>query len=320
MDAVDAGPNPSFLAVHPNGRVLYAVNEVEHGTVAAFSIAQDGALDRIETQASQGRGPCYVSVDGTGRAVLVANYDSGDVALLPTDAAGALDAATSVVQHTGHGPNTERQEASHAHCIVPHPANRFALSADLGSDRVFTYELDLGARRLRRHETGDAVMRPGSGPRHVAFHPKLPLAFVSCELDSTVATLRFDATAGRLSLLATTSTLPSGWRGENFPAEVQVSPLGDSLYVSNRGHNSIAVFSIARSGMLRLEQAVGTEGDWPRHFNLDPSGRWLLVANQRSHTIVLFARDTASGRLTSTTRRLEVRSPACVRFRASART
>lgn len=316
LDAVDAAPNPSFLAVHPNGRVLYAVNEVERGVVGAFALGKNGALDRIDVQPSGGKGPCYVSVDRTGRAALVANYDSGVVALLPIDATGALHAATSVVQHVGHGPNTDRQEAPHAHCIVADRSSRFALAADLGADRVFVYQLDLEASVLRRHEAGDVVMRPGSGPRHIAFHPTLPLVFVSCELDSTVATLRFDAGRGSLSLVTTTSTLPRGWKGENYPADVHVAPLGNALYVSNRGHDSIAVFSIGAAGALRLEQAVSTEGSWPRNFSLDPSGRWLLVANQKSSSIAVFARDPASGRLSATGQRLEVQAaPGCIRFR-----
>ena len=317
VHSMDAGPNPSFLAVHPNGRVLYAVNEVEDGIVSAFAVATDGALERIGVQPSAGRGPCYVSVDGSGRAVLVANYDSGVVALLPTDGTGALRIPTSVVHHVGHGPDPQRQEAPHAHCIIPHPANRFALATDLGADRVFVYVLDLDAGVLRRHEGGDVAMRPASGPRHLAFHPTLPLVFVSCELDSTVATLHFDARRGRLSLGATASTVPRGWKGENYPADVHIAPSGNALYVSNRGHDSIAVYAIGATGELRLDQVVSTEGSWPRNFSLDPTGRWLLVANQKSESVVVFARDLLSGRLTATRQRLELRAPACVRFRAA---
>lgn len=315
VDGVDAGANPSFLAMHPNGRTLYAVSEVDRGTVSAFAVAAGGALERIDVQSSEGRGPCYVSVERSGRAALVANYDSGIVALLPIIATGALGAATGVVHQVGHGPNAERQKAPHAHCIVAHPADRFALAADLGADRVFVYQIDLGSGVLRHHEAGDAVMPPGSGPRHIAFHPTLPLVFVSCELHSTVATLRFDADRGRLSLVAITATVPHGWKGENYPADVHVAPLGDALYVSNRGHDSIAVFAISATGELSLVQAASTEGRWPRNFSLDPSGRWLLVANQNSGSIVVLARDPASGRLTPTGKRLEVPSPTCVRFR-----
>jgi 6-phosphogluconolactonase len=322
--SVDAGANPSFLAIHPNGHVLYAVNELEtyngkpSGAVSAFTIARDtGALTLLDRQPSGGGAPCFVSVDRSGRVVLVANYSGGSVALLPIQANGALAPATQVVQHTGSGPDSERQSAPHAHCIIPDPSNRFALSADLGADRVFVYRLDLDGKSLKHVAGGDAVMRSGAGPRHVVFHPTLPLVFVTNELDSTAATLRFDAVRGTLTPLNTHSTIPSGWTGTNFPADIHIAPSGRTLYVSNRGHNSIAVFSVAEpTGALALEQLVSTDGDWPRNFSLDPTGRWLLVANQRSGSIVVFARDMRSGRLTPTRERIEVPSPVCLRFRA----
>jgi len=192
------------------------------------------------------------------------------------------------------------------------------LSADLGADRVFAYRLDLDGKSLRHVEGGDAVMRAGAGPRHLVFHPTLPLLFVSNELDSTVATLRFDADSGKLSLLDARSTLPAGWKNTNYPADIHVAPSGRTLYVSNRGHNSIAVFSVAAStGALTLDQVVSTDGDWPRNFALDPSGRWLLVANQKSDSVMVFARDQKSGRLTPTRERIALPSPVCLRFLAA---
>jgi 6-phosphogluconolactonase len=220
------------------------------------------------------------------------------------------------VQHSGRGANAERQAGPHAHCIVTDPSNRFALAADLGADRVFVYGLDLHANSLRHVESGDAVMRPGAGPRHIAFHPALPLVFVANELDSTVATLRRDTERGALIPVDLQSTTPREWKGTNYPADIHVAASGRTLYVSNRGHNSLAVFSVAESGALALDQVVPTEGDWPRNFTLDPSGRWLLVANQRSDSIVVFSRDQASGRLTPTAQRIELPSPVCLRFQA----
>jgi 6-phosphogluconolactonase len=316
VGAINAGANPSFLNIHPNGRVLYAVNELEQtGMVSAFAIESgSGALTRLNEQPSGGGAPCYVSVDLTGRAALVANYAGGSVALLPIEANGPL-APAHVVQHTGKGPNAERQEAPHAHCILPDRSNRFALAADLGADRVFAYRLDLDKKSLTHIEEGDAVMRPGAGPRHLAFHPTLPLVFVANELDSTVATLRFDAERGALSLLDARSTLRPAWTGTNYPADIHVASTGRTLYVSNRGHNSIAVFSVAEStGALSLEQVISTEGDWPRNFSLDPTERWLLVANQRSDSVIVFARDPENGRLTPTRQRLSIPSPVCLRF------
>jgi len=324
VGSVDAGPNPSFLALHPNGRVLYAVNELEQyqgrptGAVSACAVERaTGALTRLNEQPSEGGAPCYVSVDRTGRVALVANYAGGSVALLPIQTNGALAPAAQVVPHTGKGPTPERQEAPHAHCILPDPSNRFALAADLGADRVFVYRLDLEGKSLSKveGEGGDAVMRPGSGPRHIAFHPTLPLVFVANELNSTVATLRFDSTRGTLSPLDMRSTVPAAWTGTNYPADIHVAASGRTVYVSNRGHNSIAVFSVAiATGALALEQVVPTDGDWPRNFSLDPTGRWLLVANQRSDSIVVFGRDPENGRLTATSQRLAIPSPVCLRF------
>ena len=319
VGSADAGANPSFLAIHPTGRVLYAVNEVEKGAVSAFAIAVDsGALTRLDEVPSAGSAPCFVSVDRSGRVVLVANYESGSVALLPLQANRALAATTSVVKHSGSGPVADRQGQPHAHCIVADPSNRCALAADLGADRVFVYRLDLDGNALRPSEGGDARMRPGAGPRHLAFHPTLPFVFVANELDSTVATLRFDAERGALTVLETQSTLPAGWTGTNFPADIHVAPSGHTVYVSNRGHNSLAVFSVAESGALALDQVVATDGDWPRNFSLDVSGRWLLVANQKSNSIVVFARDEGSGRLTATGQRIAIPSPVCLRFHAHA--
>jgi 6-phosphogluconolactonase len=320
--SVDAGPNPSFIAIHPNGALLYAVNEVEErngratGAVSAFAMDRgDGGLTRLNVQASEGAAPCYVSVDRGSRVVLVANYAGGNVALLPIQGDGTLGAATHVSQHR-HGAGTAHQKQQpHAHCIVADPSNRFVLAADLGLDRVFVYRLDGGT--LRHEEGNDATLRTGAGPRHLAFHPTLPVVYAANELDSTVTALGFDRERGALTTLETRSTLPPGWAGKSYVADIHVAPSGRTVYVSNRGHNSIAVFSVAdATGALTLEQTVSTEGDWPRNFSLDPTGRWLLVANQRSGSIVVFARDQDTGRLAPTERRLEIPGPACLRFRA----
>jgi 6-phosphogluconolactonase len=322
--SIDVGENPSFLAIHPNGRVLYAVNELEKyngkssGAVSAFAIArQTGTLTRLNEQPSEGGKPCYVSVDASGKVVLVANYLGGNVGLFPIEANGALSPAALVDQHTGSGPNAENQKTPHAHCAIADPSNRFVLAADLGVDRVYVYRLDIDGKSLHHVEGGDAVMRPGAGPRHIAFHPKLPLVFVANELDSTVATLRFDVERGVLSPLDVHSTVPAGWNGANYPGDIHVSSDGRTLYVSNRGHNSIAVFSVAATtGAITRDQVISTDGDWPRNFSLDPTGRWLLVANQRSGSVVVFERDPHNGRLTQTRQRMAIASPACVRFLA----
>jgi 6-phosphogluconolactonase len=323
VDAIKAGPNPSFLVIHPNGRFLYAVNEVTErggratGAVSAFALAPDtGALTRLNEQSSEGGAPCYVSVDRGGRALFVANYVGGNVALLPIQAAGTLAPARHVVQHRGSGPNAARQEGPHAHCIVPDPISRFVLAADLGVDRVMVYRVDLDGGALQHVAGGDARMLPGSGPRHLACHPRLPFVFVANELRSTVTTLRFDNERGTLSIVGASSTLPAEWTGTNYPADIHVAPSGRTVYASNRGHNSIAVFSVAETGALALQQTISTGGDWPRNFSVDPTGQWLLAANQRSNSIVVFRCDQDSGRLTPTAHRFEVPTPVCLRFQA----
>lgn len=324
IGGMNAGPNPSFLAIHPTGHTLYAVNEVTErdgkpaGGVSAFDIASDtGQLTRLNEQSSEGGAPCYVSVDRAGGAALVANYVGGSVALLPILSDGRLGVASQVVQHVGSGPDTARQDAPHAHCIVTDPSNRFALAADLGVDRVLVYRLSADGRALRHVAGGDAILRPGAGPRHLAFHPTLPLVYVANELDSTVSTFRFDGDRGVLSPMEARSTLPAGWTGTNYPADIHVAPSGRQLYVSNRGHNSIAMFSVAEAARApALEQVISTEGDWPRNFSLDPTGGWLLVGNQRSGSLVVFRRDQDTGRLTPTQNRIAIPRPACLRFRS----
>jgi 3-carboxymuconate cyclase len=320
--AVDAGPNPSFLAIRPDGRTLFAVNEISElagrptGALRSFRIdAASGGLTPINAQSSEGAAPCYVSTDATGRVALVANYVGGSVAVLRIREDGALTNASQVVQHVGTGKNAERQEHAHAHCIVPHPDNGFALAADLGVDRVLVYRLDVAAGTLTHVEGSDAVMRPGTGPRHLAFHPTLPIVYVAGELSSTVSVLRCDPATGALSAVQTLSTLAAGFTRANNPADIHVAADGRTLYVSNRGENSIAVFGVTTgTGTLTLRQSVPTGGDWPRNFTLDPTGRWLLVANQRSGSIVVFARDQDDGRLAPTSQRMDLPAPVCLRF------
>lgn len=323
VSAIEAGPNPSYLALHPNGRVLYSVNEVSEmdgvasGAVRAFTIAAgSGDLTFLNEHWSVGAAPCYVSTDRKGRALLVANYVSGTVAILPIDAVdGSLTRATHAVQHTGSGPVTARQKSAHAHYIMPHPNNRFVLAADLGVDRVIVYRYEEARTTLVHIDASDVVLNPGTGPRHLAFHPTLPLVFVAGELNSTITMCRCDPETGALSVVQTLSTLPSTHTGDNFPADIHVAPDGRTVYLSNRGHNSVAVFSIPpATGRMALVQHVSTGGDWPRNFTIDPTGRWVLVANQRSGSIVVFERNAGNGRLTPTAHRIDLPSPVCLRF------
>jgi 6-phosphogluconolactonase len=314
--------NPSYLALHPNGRVLYAVNEISEfagrptGAVTAFAIAgASGALTLLNQEASEGTSPCYVSVDRTGAVVLVANYGGGSIATLPVRPGGRLGTARKVVQHAGKGADPVRQTAPHAHCIVPDPGNAFVLAVDLGIDAVLTYRFDARTAAITVVTPGTAT-KPGAGPRHLTFHPNGRVAYVVNELDSTIATYRYDGAHGALDEVQVTAASPGGAASGNFPADVHVARSGRFLYASNRGDDTIAVFAIdAASGQLSPVQQVSTGGKWPRNFSLDPSGRFLVVANQKSDSIGSFRVDAASGRLTPTGSSVEVASPVCVRFR-----
>ena len=315
-------PSPSFLALAPNGRTLYAVNELTElagrptGGVTAF--ARDpvtGALSSLGQQPSRGGAPCYVIVDRAGRYVLVANYVGGNVALLPIGANGALGEATAVVQHTGTGPNAERQERPHAHCIVLDAPNRFAIAADLGADSLFIYRVDDRRGWLTAGEQPALKLRPGAGPRHLAFAPNAPRLYAVNELDSTLVVLDYEPVRGRLTESQTLSTRPAGATGANYPADLHVHPRGHSVYASNRGDDTIAVFSVAPgTGRLALVQTVSTGGKWPRNFAIDPTGSQLIVANQRSDSVVGFRIDPATGRLSESGSRVEIPTPVCLLF------
>ena len=315
-------PNPTFLAIHPQGRFLYSVSEVRDaggrhgGGVSAFAIAPGtGRLTLLNRQPSRGAGPCHISVEATGRCALVANYASGSVAMLPIRNDGRLGEATDAVQHQGSSVHPERQAGPHAHSITPSPDNRFGLAADLGLDRVMIYRLDLSAGRLRPNDPSSAAVKPGAGPRHLAFHPDRPLVYLINELANTVIAFNWDASRGALREMQTISTLPSDFRGASYCADVHAAPSGRFLYGSNRGHDSIAIFRIDEpQGTLSLVGHQPTLGKWPRNFAIDPSGAWLLVANQESDSIVVFRIDPTAGRLSPTGYAAAVSMPVCLQL------
>ena len=313
--------NPSFLALHPNGRVLYAVNEVgsfgggRTGALSAYAVdTAKGGLTRLGQQPSAGADPCHLVVDKAGRHVLVANYSSGTVAVLPIATDGRLQPPSVVRQQAGTGPDKARQEGPHAHAILLDQAERFALAADLGADRIFVYRYGAGAS-LEPNEPKAAALEPGAGPRHLAWHPSGKYLYSINELRSTVTALRYDAVRGVLEAFQTVTTLPAGFSGENTTAEVAVSADGRFLYGSNRGHDSLAVFAVDPvSGTLAPAGHVPTGGRAPRHFAIDPSGRWLLAANQDSNSVTVFRLDAATGRLTPVGKPIAVSKPVCVLF------
>lgn len=316
--------SPSYLALDPSRRRLYAANEMGKfgdkptGAVSAFAIdAASGALTLLNQQSSGGSGPAHVSVDRAGRTLLVANYGGGSVASLPIGADGRLGPAASVIVHQGSSVHPKRQTKPYAHSINVDTANTFAYAADLGVDRIFIYRLDPKSSALTPATPPSAALAPGSGPRHMAFHPGGRYAYVINELALTVTVFSRDAASGALTEVQTISTLPPGQpSAATFStAEVVVHPSGKFLYGSNRGHDSLVVFAIDQAkGTLTLVQHVPTQGSTPRGFGIDPTGRYLLAGNQRSDSVVVFRVDPTSGRLTPTGQTLNVGSPVSVVF------
>jgi 6-phosphogluconolactonase len=310
--------NPSFLALHPNGRWLYAVSEVsdfrgkETGAVSAFAIdAKTGDLALLNQEPSGGADPCHLVVDRGGHSVLVANYSGGTVAVLPIDADGRLRPASSVRTHEGSGPDRDRQEHAHAHGIYLDADERFALSPDLGADRVFVYRFDSAKGALEPH--GAAALPPGSGPRHLTFDATGRFVYVLNELLSTVAAFSYDAAKGALAPVQTITTLPAGFSGTNSTAEIAVSRDGRFLYCSNRGADSLAVFRVEKAtGRLEAAGHVPVGGKTPRHFAIDPTGRFVLAAQQNSGAIAAIRLDANTGRGALSGSSVKVDRPVCL--------
>ena len=313
-------PNPTFLAIHPNKRFLYAANEISNfegkpaGSVSAFEIDASGRLTPLNQQSSGGPGPCHLTVDATGKYVLVANYGGGSIASLPIQPDGRLGAAVSFVQHKGANVNAERQDAPHAHYINLDSSNRRAYVADLGLDKLFVYHFDVRTGALTVNPSLSASLRPGAGPRHMAFDRKGHFAYVINELDSTITTFAHDNSKGSLQALQTISTLPFTWTNQNATAEIEVHPGGKYVYGSNRGHDSIAIYSVDGKGLLKPVDFPFVMGKGPRHFTIDPSGQFLLVANQTTDNIIVFRIDEATGKLTDTGYKVGIGTPVCLKF------
>lgn len=314
--------NPSFLVIHPNHRFLYAVNETgdykgqKSGAVTAFSIDHGtGKLTQLNQVASGGADPCYITVDKTGKYVLVANYTGGSISAFPVLADGRLGEASAFIQHTGHGTNPKRQEGPHAHSIDLSPDNRFAIVDDLGLDETLVYKFDSTKGSLTLNDPPFAKAAPGAGPRHFAFHPNGKFGYVLDEMGSTVSAFSYDGTGGVLHPLQTISSLPKGFAGQNDAAEIEVHPSGKFLYASNRGHNSIAVFAIdQKQGTLTPIEYVPSKGASPRNFAIDPTSKLILAENEKSDNVVLFRIDPETGRPTPTGKVLDISQPVCVKF------
>lgn len=314
--------NPSYLAISPNGKYVYAVNENADttgpfigGSVTAFAFSKStGQLTAINQQASKGKHPCYITTSNNGQWVVVGNYSSGTVAVLPVQKNGALRKASSTVQHTGSGPNTARQQSAHVHGTVLTNDNQYLLVPDLGMDKVVVYRFSKGTGKLTGVPAFTASTKPGSGPRHLVLDAQNKYAYLTEELTGNVTVFQFQK--GKLAAVQTISAHPAGYTGDISSADIHLSPDGRFLYCSNRGaSNTIAIFQINKAnGQLSLVGHQSTLGIKPRNFNFDPSGNFLLVANQETSQIVVFKVNKATGLLTDTGNRIDVPNPVCLKW------
>lgn len=310
-DAVVAGPDPTFVAVHPDGEHVYAAVRESEGTIRSFAVDHEtGSLTEADAGPTGAVDPCHCSVDATGRYLFAVHYGDGVVSMLPTDDDGAVGDPVAVLEHEGASVDPDRQNAPHPHSATPGPENRFLYVPDLGTDQVVVYEMDLDDGGLDRR--GAVDVNPGSGPRHLAFHPSGERVYLINELASTITV--FDrGDDGLLTERSTVSTLPDGYAGDNKTAEVAVHPSGEYVYGSNRGHDTIAAFAVDGDGLTPLGHTP-TGGEWPRHFAVDPWGRSLYAENRDTDDIVAFRIDTDTGELTPVGESVSVPEPVCLQW------
>lgn len=321
VGVIEGIENPSFLALHPNGRRLYAVAEVVEaegrpsGYVYAYEIDRKTAeVKFLNRQLSQGGAPCHLVVDHSGENVLVANYVGGNVAVLPLADDGSLRPASQVIQHQGKSVHP-RQSEPHAHSIQVDPANRFAIAADLGLDQLKIYQFNSEEGTLATHQPAFVRLAPGAGPRHFAFHPTGRFLYAINELNSTITGFRYLPGEGRLAELQTLPTLPADFQERSTTAEIVAHPSGKFLYGSNRGHDSIAVFRVnSESGELTFVEHESIQGKTPRNFAIDPTGTLLFAAGQGSDQVVVFRIDKETGALDAAGAKFSVPAPVCIRF------
>jgi 6-phosphogluconolactonase len=302
---------PTFLALSPDRRFLYAIRD-SADQVAAFAVQGDTLAPLPAPPTGKGVAGCHLAIDRTGRTLLVSNYHAGTIAAHALQADGTLG-PPQIIHHEGRGPHPVRQKESHVHSATISPDDRFALVCDLGLDRVYSYRLDAAQARLAPAQPPFTTDAAGSGPRHSAFSADGRRLYVTHELDNTVTAFDYDAASGALALRQAVSTLPAGFMGESAAAEVAVHPNGRFLYVSNRGHDSIAIFAVAPTGLLTPLEFVPAGGRTPRHFALSPDGAWLVCAHQDSNSVSAFRVDPSSGRLAPAATAV-VPEAVCVRF------
>jgi 6-phosphogluconolactonase len=304
-------PSPSFLKIHPNRKYIYAVNESGAGSITAFAIdSKTGTLSQLNQQSTHGGGPCHLAVDRAGRFVITANYTGGNLCVLPIKVDGSLGEAVHVEQHKGSSVNPKRQKGPHAHSIDFSGDDTFAISCDLGLDKALIYRFDGETGKLVANDPAFLKLAPGAGPRHFALHPDNQRAYVLNEINSTITACNWNGKTGALYASKTVSTLPEGFAGNNSTAEIFTHPGGKFVYASNRGHDSIAVFSAD----LALIEHESIRGKTPRNFAIDPTGAWLLAAGQNSNTIAVFRIDSETGKLEPVGDPTSVPTPVCIMF------
>ncbi|MBI1782574.1 MAG: lactonase family protein [Sphingobacteriales bacterium] len=307
--------NPSYLAISPNQKYVYAVNENKPGGVTAYSFDKsNGSLTTINQQPSKGDHPCYITTSSNGKFVLVGNYSSGTLSVYPVKKDNSLDTASQVIAHSGSSANKERQESAHVHATVLSKDNKYLFVPDLGMDKLMIYRFNNATGKLATADQPFASIAAGSGPRHFDFHPNNKYAYLMEELSGTVEAFAYNN--GKLKSIQTISSHPKDFTGTKGSADIHVSPDGKFLYCSNRGEsNTIAIFKInPATGKLTSIGFQSTMGLTPRNFNFDPGGNFLLVANQNSDNVVVFKRNKQTGLLTDTGKRIEVGNPVCLKW------
>lgn len=307
--------NPSFVVVHSNQKWVYAVSELGDaagGVCALLCDKETGAFQSLNQQRSGGDYPCHLALDGTGKWLFVANYGTGNMRVFPIQSDGSLGAMTAEVQHHGAGPNKARQEGPHAHSTTLTPDNRFAIVADLGLDQLVMYALDATNGTLQEHAR--VATHPGAGPRHLAFHPNGRVLYVANEIDNTVAVYDYDAARGALTERQALDTLPQGVGGENKVADIHVSSAADRVYVSNRGHDSIAVFAADATGALKRVAIVPSGGKTPRNFALAPNGKFALVANQDTGDVIVLPLQKGAAEIGAPIARVAIPGVCCIQL------
>ncbi len=321
LEGTNAIENSSFLAIHPSKKFLYAVSEVakykgeDTGSIVAYRIeGKQGQLVELNQLATGGAVPCHLSIDSTGRCIVVANYTGGSIASFRLKENGELESLVSLMQHHGQSINKQRQESAHAHSANISADNRFVYAADLGIDQMIIYRLDPQTAKLSENEPAIIRVKPGSGPRHFAFHPQKDFAYLLNELSCDLIAFKRNPSTGNLEALQTIATVPEVKPGFTT-AEVRVHPGGKFLYASNRGHNSLAIYRIdPETGLLKSLGNEPTGGEMPRNFNFDPTGKFILVANRVSNNIIVFRIDPETGLLQKTKNKAEIPMPVCIRF------